>query len=74
MSCKAGANLARTERRLAAKETTKPQSVEIRKLRLFLKGLAGRAIVGVRKKPAQSGNLLQLQDPKNPCPGQEVPE
>ena len=73
MLCKAGAQLARTEKRLARKPETQTQSDGIQQLRAFLKEVAGKTIVEARKKtPSNIPLFARLQDQSNPCPSQEV--
>ena len=75
MLCKAGSQLSRTEKRLALKAETKPQSEGIQQLRAFLRDLAGKAIAEARKKPSAAvPTFARLLEPGNPCSAQEAPK
>ena len=68
MLCKAGSQLSRTEKRLALKAETKSQSEGIQQLRVFLRDLAGKAIVEARQKPSAAvPAFARLLEPSNPC-------
>lgn len=67
MLCKAGAQLARTERMLGQRPETRAQAAQVRQLGEFVATLASRAIVDARKSGSPAPAFATLLDPADPC-------